>query len=380
MKLGSYPGVSLKQARELAEIEIGRAAGGEDPLKDREEVRAAGGGLTVAEVAQEYLERHARVVKRKAGYQMDRWQLSTYILPQWGKRPIGEVSHKDVRDLLEAVASGELTPRGQPTRVAPRAVRALLSKLFHWAADQEYLAANPAAGVKLPAAVCEHLKKGGRDRVLSDLEITALGQELDRVEAQARARGLAPVAAAALRLILLTAQRPGEVMAMRWRDFEDGEWWVVPAQVAKNGHANRVYLSPPARRVLQELRPHTGESEWVLESPVRPGTHLTTLKNTLRGIARRCPLPPWTPHDLRRTAASKMRALGVSRLTVQAILNHKDRSVTAVYDRYGADPEKREALTRWGRRVEEISQGERETGEQAEGGAHPPRQRQRPGP
>jgi hypothetical protein len=39
---------------------------------------------------------------------------------------------------------------------------------------------------------------------------------------------------------------------------------------------------------------------------------------------------------------------------VQAILNHKDRSVTAVYDRWGADPEKQQALTEWGRRVEEI--------------------------
>ena len=48
----------------------------------------------------------------------------------------------------------------------------------------------------------------------------------------------------------------------------------------------------------------------------------------------------------------------VSRLVVQGILNHKDRSVTAVYDRYGADPEKQRALTEWGRRVEEVGSGE----------------------
>jgi integrase len=65
----------------------------------------------------------------------------------------------------------------------------------------------------------------------------------------------------------------------------------------------------------------------------------------------------WTPHDLRRTAASKMRAMNVPRPVVQAILNHKDRSVTAVYDRYGQDPEKREALCIWARRVEEIVAG-----------------------
>lgn len=66
-----------------------------------------------------------------------------------------------------------------------------------------------------------------------------------------------------------------------------------------------------------------------------------------------------TPHDLRQTAAAKMRAMGDTRLVVQGILNHKDRSVTAIYDRYGADPESSKALTDWGRRVEEIAGGER---------------------
>lgn len=161
--------------------------------------------------------------------------------------------------------------------------------------------------------------------------------------------------AAAFRLILLTAQRPGEVLSMRWREIEDGAWWVVPAEIAKNGEANRVYLSPQARAILEDLRPATGGSEWVLESPRRPGTHLTTLKNAMPGLLDRGDMRPWSPHDLRRTAASKMRAMGVTRMVVQAILNHKDRSVTAVYDRYGADPEKERALTAWGRRVETIA-------------------------
>jgi integrase len=69
------------------------------------------------------------------------------------------------------------------------------------------------------------------------------------------------------------------------------------------------------------------------------------------GILDRGGMRPWTPHDLRRTAASKMREMGVSRLVVQAILNHKDRSVTALYDRYDAAPEKQAALSDLGGRV-----------------------------
>ena len=168
----------------------------------------------------------------------------------------------------------------------------------------------------------------------------------------------APVSAAAFRLILLTAQRPGEVFRMRWQDIEDAVWWIVPAEVAKNGEANRVYLSPQARAILDDLHPHTGGSGWVLESPLKPGTHLTTIQTANRGILGRTEMRPWSAHDLRRTAASKMRALGVDRLVVQGILNHKDRSVTAVYDRYSLDPEKQRALCDWGRRVEWITGGE----------------------
>jgi integrase len=115
-----------------------------------------------------------------------------------------------------------------------------------------------------------------------------------------------------------------------------------------------VPLSPQARKILHRLRPHTGGSEWVLESPYKAGSHLTTVKTASHGIVKRAGMRPWTPHDLRRTAVSKMRALGVGRRVVQAILNHKDSEITAVYDRYSLDPEKEQALSVWGRRVEEI--------------------------
>jgi integrase len=357
LKLGAYPGVSLKEARALAEVEVGRIATGDDPQGERVERRGTNGSETVADVAEAYLAEYA-IHKRPAGLKMDKWQLDTYVLPRWGERPIGEITKQEVRELLEALADGTAAANGKPTKSAPRSLKALLSKFFDWAADRGSLAGNPAAGVKLPDRVREHLRKGGRDRVLADEETATLWEELDRMETFARSKKVAPVTAAAFRLILLTAQRPGEVFSMRWRDIEDGTWWVVPAEVAKNGEANRVPLSPQARAILDDLHGDTGGSEWVLESPHKPGTHLTTIKTANQGILARTEMRPWSPHDLRRTAASRMRALGVDRIVVQAILNHKDRSVTAVYDRYGADPEKQQALCEWGRRVDTITGGE----------------------
>ena len=357
VKLGAYPGVSLVQARKLAEIELGKIASGEDPQAEREAARDRSGAETVAELAERYLEEYAKVHKRPKGYTMDRWQLDTYVLPRWGERPIDEITKQDVQDLVQDLASGKLAAKGKPTKVAPRNLRAVLSKMFDWAADQGLLPGNPAAGVKLPMRVREHQKKGGRDRVLSDEEIGVLWGALDRLEEVAVERGHAPVSAAAFRLILLTAQRPGEVMAMRWRDLEDGTWWVIPAVVAKNGESNRVPLSPQVRKILDELRPLTGDGEHVLPSPYKRGASLTSLKTVNDTIVRTTAMKRWTPHDLRRTAASKMSAQGVPRRVLRGILNHKDRSVTAVYDRYSLDREKREALAAWGRRVGEIVGG-----------------------
>jgi integrase len=65
----------------------------------------------------------------------------------------------------------------------------------------------------------------------------------------------------------------------------------------------------------------------------------------------------FTPHDLRRTVATRMRELGVSRGDVKMVLNHKEVDVTARYDRYDGLAEKRRALDLWGRRLEEIITG-----------------------
>ncbi len=357
LKLGDYPGVSLAKARKLAEIQLGTIATGEDPQAEREAARERSGAETVAELASRYLGEYAKVHKRPKGFKMDRWQLATYVLPQWGERAIDEITKQNVRQLVQALADGKLAANGKPTTVAPRNLRAVLSKMFDWATEQGLLPGNPAAGVKLPARVREHHKKGGRDRVLSDEEIAVLWGELDGLDAFSRSRGRVPVSAAAFRLILLTGQRPGEVLAMRWADIEDGAWWVIPAEVAKNGESNRVPLSPQVWKILDGLQPETGGGDWVLPSPYQQGRHLTSLKTAYDTILRHTGMRRWTPHDLRRTAASKMSAQGVPRRVLQAILNHKDRSVTAVYDRYAMDREKKQALSEWGRQVEEIVGG-----------------------
>ncbi|MBT6717014.1 MAG: tyrosine-type recombinase/integrase, partial [Nitrospina sp.] len=119
-------------------------------------------------------------------------------------------------------------------------------------------------------------------------------------------------------------------------------------------------LSPLAVKTLTELKEITGKSKWLLPSP-REGQHIaeTSVDHAIRINVEYFEIEHFTPHDLRRTAASMMTASGIQRLTVSKILNHVESGVTAVYDRHSYDKEKRQALEAWGRKLESILTGKK---------------------
>ena len=103
---------------------------------------------------------------------------------------------------------------------------------------------------------------------------------------------------------------------------------------------------------LKWMRPYARASEYVF--PGRSRGYLANVETVIDRVRAREGLAHFTPHDLRRTAASYMTGLGHARLIVKKVLNHVDRDVTAIYDRHGYDAEKRTALEAWGRRVRAI--------------------------
>jgi len=139
---------------------------------------------------------------------------------------------------------------------------------------------------------------------------------------------------------------------MRWEQV-NGEWWTIPAKIAKNDLAHRVPLSPQMRALLDEVHQRTGGSVWVFASPRRRGRHVTAVQKAAERIKKNAGVD-FVPHDLRRTAATFMTSMGISRLVVSKILNHVEQGVTAVYDRHSYDEEKREALALWGDRLERM--------------------------
>lgn len=289
-----------------------------------------GGGLTFGDLAETFLEKYSKV--RKRSWKDDARNIRVDLLPAWKDRPVETIRRRDVAELLDGVVE-----RGAP--ILANRIKALVSKIFNYGIGRGMTEVNPAMGVPMPS------KPRQRDRVLSEDEIRALWRVFDT-------EGL--VMGVSFRMRLLTAQRGAEVMSMKWDQIRDG-WWTIPAETAKNGRAHRVPLSSQARSILGRLCPITGESPWVFESPRVPGSPIVEIAKAAKRFSQLSGVD-YVPHDLRRTAATFMTSMGISRLVVSKILNHVESGVTAIYDRHSYDAEKLDALEKWGQRLERIVQ------------------------
>jgi integrase len=136
---------------------------------------------------------------------------------------------------------------------------------------------------------------------------------------------------------------------MRWPDVDlEAGWWTIPASGSKNKLAHRVPINATAGTILATLLATADEdAEFVLGAAQRSKGAGARGKRQQSEAARTFTVENFRGHDLRRTAASTMASGGIPRLTISKILNHVERSVTAVYDRHSYDAEKRAALDWW---------------------------------
>ena len=338
MTMGTYPAMGLADARiHLAEARKALAAGKDPGLMIAAERQAERQAETVAELAEEYLDKWARARKRTAAE--DERILRKDVLPAWGRRKAKEIRRRDVIVLLDGIVE-----RGSP--IQANRTLAVVRKMFNWAVSRDVLEANPCHMVGAPA------KETRRDRVLTAEEIARFWRELDNARMSETIR-------LALRLQLVTSQRKGEVVNAEWSEFDtEATVWTIPAHKSKNGMAHRVPLSPLALDLLKDIKTKADGSGWLFPSP-RGDKPITgpAVDHAVRNNRDVLRVPDVTPHDLRRTAASQMTGMGISRLTVSKILNHAEPGVTAVYDRHSYAQEKRHALEAWSRQLENIVAG-----------------------
>lgn len=338
--IGTYPALSLSQARSKARAALARVAKGEDPALEKKQERKA---KTFEELAELYVERWAK--PRKRSWREDQRLLTNKVVPKLGKLGASKVTRADIRDLVERIA--------QDAPIEARHVFAVTRKLFNWARSQDLVESSPCDGLSMPAPARQ------RDRVLTADEIRRFWKHL---------AGESVSVASQFRLRLLTGQRGGEVLTMRWADIDlQSAWWTIPAEFSKNKLPHRVPLPRPAVSLLVAQQEAAKGSAWVFPGPDadKPLASAQKAWERIRRLGRKKTDPPSSlenaqTHDLRRTAASGMASLGVPRFVIARVLNHAESGVTAVYDRHSYDREKREALDRWAAELMRIVSGKAE--------------------
>jgi integrase len=299
--IGAADAIGLADARKLAAELMLEVIRGKDPAAEK---RAARGTGTFAEVAARYVEECAK--KKNKSWRQGEKLVQKYLLPSWGRLDANSITRADVRTMMGRVS--DTAP------ILANQVLAAASAIFTWAMRQEIVPNNPCTGVERNATQ-------SRERVLCDSEVPLFWE----------AMGEAGVPGIALQVLLLTGQRPGEVLRMRFDQIVDG-WWTLPGAPdantgwpgTKNGVTHRVWLPKLVQDIIAGQ--NIGD-DFVF------GQSLNVTR-TMQAICSQLKEPRATPHDLRRTHGSTVTRLGFGRDAMNRIQNHKEGGIADVYDRH----------------------------------------------
>ena len=343
--IGEYPTPwSLTAARLEAGKVRAEVDSGADPLQERREDRAE---ITVAKLVE-------RFAAARLGEMASKDEIRRYfdrdLLPVLGKRQVKTIQKRDIIALVEDKAA-----------TAPRAAALLLTYtklLFAYAEDRELIDLSPAAGIK-PVRVSKAMKTVKRTRVLDNEEIRAFWVNADTC-------GIHRLTAIALKLILVTGQRPGEVVGMRWAEIQRDTWTIPASRRLKTETEHAVYLTDTARELLEQARAEVARlserrgwkpSGYVFEQREgKPATRAGLSKALYRytaalGIKEHADWGHWHPHDLRRTCRTRLSEIGISQEVAERVIGHGQIGVVAVYNQHRYSLEIRAALEAWERRL-----------------------------
>lgn len=340
--IGAYPDWSVAAARDAAKAMKREVDAGHDPMGERHADRLA---PTIVDLWERYRTEH--LPNKALNAQKDETMMwEQIVLPRFGKTKVADIVHEDI----DAFHRDITTIRGTPIR-ANRTVE-VLRKAFNLSIRWKWRTDNPASGVR-------RNPEEKRNRFLNKTEIAALAQALSEHSE--------PVSANAVKLLMLTGARRGEVLGATWAmfDLENGVW-TKPSAHTKQKKLHRVPLSGHALRLLQEIKA-TSKGPYVF--PGRDGRPLTDIKRTWFSVCKKAGLvetvqkkdragklvrgrngkpitveqPNVRLHDIRHSFASILVSGGASLPLIGQMLGHTQVQTTQRYAHLFDDPMRKAA-------------------------------------
>ena len=322
MQIGPYGVLTVDQARDRARRFLVNILDGGDPMADRRLQRT---GVTVADLCNEYMERHAKVHKKS--WQDDERDIRLHVKPSIGGLPVQSIQRSDIAALHQRM--------GQTAKVRANRTLALLSKMFELAKLWGYLdegAANPARRI-------QKYKETSRDRWIKPEELPALAQAIDKEENV--------LYRYYFWLLILTGARKSELLKAKWEDL-DLPSMKIKIPDTKAGGARYIPVTGAVLAVLNQIPRFEGNPH-IFPGRGKDG-HIHNVEKPWSRIRKDAKLPDVRLHDLRRTVGSMLAQGGNSLHLIGRVLGHANQSTTAIYSRFGED-HVRQALDEHGRRL-----------------------------
>lgn len=340
-------------AREEARALLEKVHHGIDPIRARR-AAASAAELAVLEeshydfdaFADRYIERHVKANSLRSLKDIE-GTFDRDLRPFFKGKSVRQITKQDCKDMRAKVADR--------SRSGANKAHKWLNAAIMWGIEHDGLDTSPMFGLKKP------FKEERRSRVLAEWEIALLWSVLP---------ALAWQFAMLMRILILTGQRLREVAGIRWEEIDlSRKEWIIPGSRTKNKLDHLVPIAPVFERLLTTIEPDpkrrhgllltsngrtpvSGFSKSKTETDELIAVALRTEKWCERGVFR-----PWVRHDARRTLSTMCGEMKVPIAHAEAVLNHVSGTLSGVagtYWLYQYATEKRQALTKWEKRLERI--------------------------
>jgi integrase len=337
--LGHYPDVTLKLAREKRDELAGQVARNQSPAQEKKARRhGRNADPTMREFGDRYYREQA-LRNRKKPSEFLRY-LTTYVYPVIGEKRLKELTALDVQAIV-------YKKRDEGFETSALMIRQNLKLIFDYAINLQLIPMNPATMVA-PRYI-GRVRKRSRAMDAKQIRIYLRGMEASSMSRQFKL---------AVRILLLTLKRKGELLNARWQhiDFDRAEWF-IPAANSKNGKEQIVYLSTQVIDMFRELQALSCGSEYVvpgrrISRPLSPNA----LNNSLQSAAFEN-LEHLTIHDLRRTGATLLTEHGWNADVIEKALAHERPGIRGVYVVAEHAAERKRMLQWWADHIDGIEQG-----------------------
>ncbi len=342
LALGAYPTITLLKARQRRDEARQQLIDGVDPGEQKKASRQAQKveGLTFETMAREWFAYNAPRWAESTTYKAKLY-LENDLIPGIGARPLKAITRPELVELVRKVeARGTLNAAGK--------IRQWLHQIFRYALAIGAVDANPATDLNVVAAPT---KAARHHPHVTFAELPELLGKIDTTNINILTR-------CAVRLLTLTAVRPGELRAAPWSEFDlDAALWTIPKERMKARRPHVVPLPRQAVTILRQLEEITGHYPLVFagqQNPERPMSE-NTVNKALRLMGYEC---RQTGHGFRHLLSTELNGRGYNKDWIERQLAHGDSDeIRGTYNHADYLPQRREMMQAWADSIDALCAG-----------------------